>query len=106
MRLTCAPQSPTLTRYWISAHLGPRTRLILAHPETGEIMASWMSGLDSEVVRGVWLSTIPDLVGMVDGFDHEFGDDSCIPERELERVSDEPRTERLRTRPRCHEAHG
>lgn len=92
MRLTCAPQSPTFTRYWISAHLGPQSQLILAHPDTGEIMASWMSGIDSEIVRGVWLSSVPGLVGMVDGLDHDFGDDSCIPQRELDRVGAEPST--------------
>jgi len=73
MHLTRAPQSANVTRYWVVAHIGPYTSVQLRDPTGGISHAEWRTGEHSEIVRGVWLSTNPNLEAVVVGHEHAFG---------------------------------
>ncbi|MCU1503934.1 MAG: hypothetical protein JWM12_3288 [Ilumatobacteraceae bacterium] len=72
MRLLTTSQGPTLTRYWLTVHLGPYSRAMLVDPADGTIVTAWTTGEHSDLIHGVWLSPIADLVGEVEGFEREL----------------------------------
>ena len=71
MELACEAFTPMVVRYWIVAHLGPWSRLLLVDPKDGTVVASWRTEDRDEVVRGVWISPRRDLAGVVEGIELE-----------------------------------
>jgi hypothetical protein len=61
--------SDSVSRYLVTAHLGPRSCLMLVDPSDGAVAASWRTDERTEIVRGEWISTCAELVGLVDGLD-------------------------------------
>jgi len=61
--------SETVTRYFVSGHLGPRSRLLLVKPGEGLVVAAWRTGDAAEVVDGEWVSPYDDLEVVIDGVD-------------------------------------
>ena len=65
--------SDTVTRYRVSAHLGPHSQLLLVRPDDLLIITGWSSGTTARHVDGEWISPYPDLDAVVQGveFDSE-----------------------------------
>jgi hypothetical protein len=76
MELRRVAVSPHVTRYFVSARLGPRSRLHLITTD-GTIVASWKTWAESEHVHGEWVSPHPDLAAVVDGLDIDANHDAA-----------------------------
>ena len=77
MELRRAPVSTTVTRYYVSAHLGPTSRLMLVRPSDGLIVTSWSTSETPCVISGEWVSPFPDLEALVAG--EELGSVTVTP---------------------------
>jgi hypothetical protein len=61
--------SDTVTRYRISAHLGPHSQLLLVRPDDSLIITGWSSGTAPRQIDGEWVSPYPDLEAVVQGIE-------------------------------------
>jgi hypothetical protein len=59
--------SNTVTRYRVSAHLGPESQLLLIRPGDRLIITGWRSGASDRRIDGEWVSPYSDLEAVVRG---------------------------------------
>jgi hypothetical protein len=69
MNLERIAVSDTVTRYLVTAHLGPDSDVLLVRPDDGQIIAGWSSTAEPSRILGEWVSPYDDLVGVVRGTD-------------------------------------
>ena len=59
--------SDTVTRYRVSARLGPHSQLLLIRPQDRLIITGWRSGGEPRHIDGEWISPYADLEAVVQG---------------------------------------
>jgi hypothetical protein len=59
--------SDTVTRYRVSANLGPDSQVLLIRPGDRLIITGWRSGSSARRIDGEWVSPYPDLEAVVRG---------------------------------------
>jgi hypothetical protein len=69
MNVARSAVSATVTRYRVTARLGPNSDVLLVRPEDGSIMTRWRSTGDSCSVVGEWISSYDNLIGVVRGIE-------------------------------------
>jgi hypothetical protein len=73
MNLMRVRVSDTVTRYLVTAHLGPQSQLLLVRPDDGLIITGWRSRSEPVHIAGEWVSPYADLIAVVRGEDLDAG---------------------------------
>ncbi len=83
MKLWTVPAGAGTTRYFVAAYLGANSSVSLVAP-AGFTVARWYSGSHPRIVRGQWISPMPDLDPVIHGdaldFDVDEDDELIVIE--------------------------